>query len=61
MTKIILTLLVLLSFTAAQENVEPLVPICVTAPVADLLPISVGETLAFDLENIFYGTFEFTI
>lgn len=38
-------------------QVEPASPICQTGQVADLIPVSIGETLTFDLEWLFYGTF----
>ena len=36
--------------------VDPPSPVCRTAPLPSTIPISIGETGRFDLEDIFDGT-----
>lgn len=47
---LILTLLLL-----SANSVKPPSPVCRTTPLPSVIPISIGETVKFDLEDIFSG------
>ncbi len=50
-----LLLVVLLAFSTLA--VKPPTPLCRPSPISEQIPITVGEEVKFDLENVFSGTF----
>lgn len=53
MSKILVFALLLI----AVACVRPPAPVCRPSPLPSVIPVSIGETVKFDLENLFDGTY----
>lgn len=53
-------ILLLTLFVLALNCGRPPAPVCRPSPLPSVIPVSIGETVRIDLENLFDGTCLFT-